>query len=80
MGNVVPLMRAHRRWLLALGALLVLLGDYLDFVGSKEIREYYFKDFSAAFPNVAHVFVALIAAYVLLVALFGRWSLIARSR
>jgi hypothetical protein len=79
MSNASSIMRPHRRWLLAIAALLILFADYLDFAGSRVIREYYFKDFSSPSPGLTHAVIALVAVYLLLVALFGSWWLKVRA-
>jgi len=72
------LIRAHRRFLIGVAALLLVASEYVGFAADELVRGYYFKDFHTRVPGAADIAISALALYLLLVAATGRW-LIARA-
>ena len=70
------LIRAHRRLLIGLVALLLLGSEYGGFLADKLVRGYYFKDFHTRVPGAADIAILVLALYLFLVAATGRWSIV----
>ena len=70
------LIRAHRRLLIGLVALLLFASEYAGFVTDKLVRGYYFKDFHLRIPGAVDIIILVFAVYLLLVAATGRWFIV----
>jgi len=67
-------------WRAVLASLSIVLAGVI-FFGAQAglaIRGYYFKDYSPWAPSVSDLLAALVALYLLLVAVTGRWRLVSK--
>ena len=67
------------RWCIALLSLFVALFEYVGYEAARAINGYYFKDYSPSF-GYFDLCLTVLAAYLFLVSVFGRWRLFIRSR
>lgn len=61
------------RWCLALASLVILILEYVSYEVTRSINGYYFKDYSSPAFGAAGIAVIVLAIYLLVVAIAGRW-------
>jgi hypothetical protein len=68
------------RWLVGLVSALIFVLLYGAYTATRAINGYYFHDYSFPVPSVPGIAFALVAVYLLLVAVSGRWHLCFKAK